>query len=198
MFLIDPIPYQNALAQAKAQLAEQRARIGQTEREENRLRDLLEPRPSASVSTTTRFRECHYACSPATGRSARARRGTQSVLYHVTAPVSGVSGRFQFSEGALVEANNSLLTTIVQLSPIWVRFSLSDNELAQLGGPLNEQRVQEDNADIAGRHGIRKERGIEFRRQSDRSPARDTAVARRHSTIAITACCRGNSCAHAS
>ena len=28
MFLIDPVPYQNALAQAKAQLAEQRARVG--------------------------------------------------------------------------------------------------------------------------------------------------------------------------
>ena len=42
MFLIDPVPYQNALAQAKAQLAEQQARVGQTEREENRLRDLLE------------------------------------------------------------------------------------------------------------------------------------------------------------
>ena len=33
LFLIDPVPYQNALAQAKAQLAEQRARVGQTERE---------------------------------------------------------------------------------------------------------------------------------------------------------------------
>jgi len=60
----------------------------------------------------------------------------------VTAPVSGVSGRFQFSEGALVEANNSLLTTIVQVTPIWVRFSLSDNELAQIGGPLTEQKVK--------------------------------------------------------
>ena len=42
MFLIDPVPYQNALAQASAQLAEQKARVGQTEREENRLREMLE------------------------------------------------------------------------------------------------------------------------------------------------------------
>ena len=41
MFLIDPIPYQNALAQAKAQLAEQKARIEQTRREENRLQELF-------------------------------------------------------------------------------------------------------------------------------------------------------------
>ena len=37
MFLIDPVPYQNALAQAKAQLSEQKARVVQTEREEKRL-----------------------------------------------------------------------------------------------------------------------------------------------------------------
>jgi membrane fusion protein (multidrug efflux system) len=61
----------------------------------------------------------------------------------VTAPVSGYSGRFQFSEGALITANTSLLTTIVQLSPIWVRFSFSDNELAQLGGRLTEENVKE-------------------------------------------------------
>jgi membrane fusion protein (multidrug efflux system) len=42
----------------------------------------------------------------------------------------------------LVEANSSLLTTVIQLSPIWVRFSLSDNELAKLGGYLSEQNVQ--------------------------------------------------------
>ena len=41
MFLIDPVPYQNALAQAKAQHAEQKARIEQTRREENRLQGLL-------------------------------------------------------------------------------------------------------------------------------------------------------------
>ena len=55
----------------------------------------------------------------------------------VTAPVKGISGRRQLSEGVLVQANTSLLTTIIQLSPIWVRFSLSDNELTKLGGYLS-------------------------------------------------------------
>jgi membrane fusion protein (multidrug efflux system) len=60
----------------------------------------------------------------------------------VTAPTSGIAGRFEFSEGALVSANTSLLTTIVQLSPIWVRFSLSDSELAALGGQLTSRNVK--------------------------------------------------------
>ena len=44
MFLIDPVPYQNALAQAQAQLIEQQARVEQTIREKNRLKELLSTR----------------------------------------------------------------------------------------------------------------------------------------------------------
>jgi membrane fusion protein (multidrug efflux system) len=61
---------------------------------------------------------------------------------NVTAPIAGVSGRFQFSEGALVAANTSLLTTVSQISPIWVRFSLSDSEVKALGGKLDVKNVK--------------------------------------------------------
>jgi membrane fusion protein (multidrug efflux system) len=60
----------------------------------------------------------------------------------VEAPVDGIAGRFQLSEGALIAANTTLLTTIVQISPIWVRFSFSENEIQQLGGRLSEANVQ--------------------------------------------------------
>jgi len=144
LFLIDPVPYQNALAQAKAQLAEQRARVGQTEREENRLRDLLETQAISQREYDNAVSESAITRAGLQQAEVRVRDAELNLSYtNVAAPVSGISGRFRFSVGALVEANSSLLTTIVQLSPIWVRFSLSDNELAQLGGPLNEQRVQE-------------------------------------------------------
>jgi len=144
LFQIDPVPYQIALAQARAQLAQQKALVEQSVREENRLKDLLETKSISqreydnAVSTS--------AVSRATLQQAEAgvREAELNLSYTtVTAPVSGVSGRFQFSEGALVSANTSLLTTIVQLSPIWVRFSFSDSELAALGGHLNENNVKE-------------------------------------------------------
>ncbi|MGL5986334.1 MAG: efflux RND transporter periplasmic adaptor subunit, partial [Burkholderiales bacterium] len=51
----------------------------------------------------------------------------------VTAPISGITGRAQKSEGTLVSTGaDSLLTTIVQTDPIWVRFSIADNELDRL------------------------------------------------------------------
>jgi membrane fusion protein, multidrug efflux system len=144
MFLIDPVPYQNALAQAKAQLAQQHARVIQTEREENRLRDLLETQAISQREYDNAASENAIAGAALQQAQVRVRDAELNLSYtHVAAPVSGISGRFRFSEGALVEAYSSLLTTIVQLSPIWVRFSLSDNELTQIGGPLNEQRVQQ-------------------------------------------------------
>jgi membrane fusion protein (multidrug efflux system) len=144
MFLIDPVPYQNALAQAKAQLSEQKARVVQTEREEKRLHVLLETQAISQREYDNAVSENAIARAALQQAEVRVRDAELNLSYtHVAAPVSGISGRFRFSEGALVEAYSSLLTTIVQLSPIWVRFSLSDNELAQLGGPLNEQRVQQ-------------------------------------------------------
>lgn len=144
MFLIDPIPYQNALAQAKAQLAEQKARIVQAEREEKRLLDLLDTQAVSQREYDNAVSDNAIARAALQQAEVRVRDAELNLSYTtVTAPVKGMSGRFQFSEGALVEAYNSLLTTLVQISPIWVRFSLSDNELVQLGGPLNEQRVKQ-------------------------------------------------------
>jgi membrane fusion protein (multidrug efflux system) len=50
----------------------------------------------------------------------------------VTAPIAGVSGRAEKSQGSLVSAADGLLTKVVQTDPIWVRFSFSESELAQL------------------------------------------------------------------
>jgi membrane fusion protein (multidrug efflux system) len=144
MFLIDPVPFQIALSNAKAQLAQQQARVEQTQREATRLDGLL-------VSQSISKREADNAGSDSTlARAALAQadagvREAQLNLSYttVTSPLSGIAGRFEFSEGALVNANTSLLTTVSQISPIWVRFSLSDSELAQLGGHLSSSTVKE-------------------------------------------------------
>ena len=46
----------------------------------------------------------------------------------VVAPVSGMSGRALKSEGSLASPADSLLTTIVQLNPLYVGFGPSENE----------------------------------------------------------------------
>lgn len=143
MFLIDPVPFQIAVQQAEAQLAQQKARIIQTQREADRLKGLLETQSISQREYDNAVSDNAVANATLLQYEALLREAKLNLSYtNVTAPTSGIAGRFQFSEGALVSANTSLLTTIVQLSPIWVRFSLSDSELASLGGKLTNQNVK--------------------------------------------------------
>jgi membrane fusion protein (multidrug efflux system) len=52
----------------------------------------------------------------------------------VTAPITGVTDRAQYSEGTLVTpgAATSLLTTMHIIDPIWVRFAFSEDEARQM------------------------------------------------------------------
>jgi membrane fusion protein, multidrug efflux system len=143
MFLIDPVPYEMEVRQARARLAEQKARLTQTQREADRLKKLLDTK---SISQ----REYDNAVSDNAMASAGLKQ-YEAALHHaelnlsytkLEAPVAGMAERFIYSEGTLVNANTTLLTKIVQVSPIWVRFSLSDYELEELGGMLTRDNVK--------------------------------------------------------
>lgn len=142
LFLIDPVPFQIALAQAKAQAAGQGARITQTSRESNRLKELLATQSVSQREYDNATSDVSISQAAMMQAQASIKEAELNLSYtQVTAPVSGIAGRFQFSEGALVAANTSLLTTIVQISPIWARFSLSESEIASLGGKIDAQSV---------------------------------------------------------
>ncbi len=144
LFLIDPVPFQIALNQAKAQATAQSARITQTSRESNRLKELLATQSVSQREYDNATSDVSISQADMMQAQANIKEAELNLSYtQVTAPVSGIAGRFQFSEGALVEANTSLLTTIVQVSPIWVRFSLSDSELASLGGHVDASHISE-------------------------------------------------------
>lgn len=143
MFLIDPVPFQIALSNAKAQLAQQKARLEQTQREAQRLQGLVATQSISQREADNATSDNTLARAGLAQFEAAVREAELNLSYtSVTSPISGIAGRFELSEGALVNANTSLLTKVSQITPIWVRFSLSDNELAQLGGPLTQANVK--------------------------------------------------------
>lgn len=143
MFLIDPVPYEIALANAKAQLVQQEARVEQTQRETVRLEGLLATQSISKREADNAGSDNALARAGLAQYKAGVREAELNLSYTtVTSPLSGIAGRFEFSEGALVNANTSLLTKVSQISPIWVRFSLSDSELVQLGGYLTSASVK--------------------------------------------------------
>jgi len=144
LFLIDPEPYKIALSQAKAQLDQSIARAEQAKREKKRLEGLIDSQSISQRDFDNATSDEAFSIAAVSQARANLKQAELNLSYtNVTAPVDGISGRFQFSEGALVSANTSLLTTLVQINPIWVRFSFSDNELKALGGVLNEKNIGE-------------------------------------------------------
>lgn len=144
MFLIDPAPFQIALANAEAQLAQQKAHVEQTQREAVRLDSLLASQSISKREADNASSDSSMARAGLAQAEAGVREAKLNLSYTtVTSPIAGIAGRFEFSEGALVSANTSLLTKVSQISPIWVRFSLSDSELAALGGHLSSANVKE-------------------------------------------------------
>ncbi len=144
LFQLDPAPFQIALEQARAQAAGQGARITQTARESSRLKELLATQSISQREYDNATSDSSISQAGMLQSQANIKAAELNLSYtKVTAPVAGIAGRFQYSEGALVAAGSSLLTTIVQVSPIWVRFSLSESELKSLGGHVDASHASE-------------------------------------------------------
>jgi membrane fusion protein (multidrug efflux system) len=134
MFKIDPAPFEIALAQAKAQLAQERARNEQSRRESTRLKQLAAERAISQREYDDASSNLKLSDATLQAAEARVREAELNLSYtSVVAPVSGVSGRAVRSEGSLITAGaDSLLTSISQVDPIWVRFSLAGSDLDKL------------------------------------------------------------------
>lgn len=143
LYVIDPEPFRNALAEARAVLSEQEVRVLRAKSDEERQRQLLAENFVSQRAYDLAAADVAIAVAALQAAKARLQQAELNLSYTtVTAPITGVTGRSQFSEGALVSANSSVLTTLTELSPIWVRFSFSDNELTKFGGHLHENNVQ--------------------------------------------------------
>jgi membrane fusion protein (multidrug efflux system) len=137
LFEIDRAPFEVALAQAKAQLSQAAARADQAKREEARLQPLVGDRAVSRKEYDDAVSTRQLAEASLQQAKAGVQQADLNLSYtRVNAPVAGISGRSTHSVGTLIttDTSGSLLTTINQLSPIWVRFSLAESDLAKIPG----------------------------------------------------------------
>jgi membrane fusion protein (multidrug efflux system) len=137
LFEIDRAPFEVALAQARGQRAQAAAQIAQSRREEARLKPLVDERAVSRKEYDDATSARDMAEASVQLADAAVRQAELNLSYtNVTGPVSGISGRAEHSIGTLIttDAAGSLLTTINQLTPVWVRFSLAQADLAKLPG----------------------------------------------------------------
>jgi membrane fusion protein (multidrug efflux system) len=109
--------------------------VAWTQREETRLKPLAQDRAISRKEYDDALSNRQLAEAAAAQSAAKVREAELNLSYTlITAPVSGISGRAERSEGSLITTDQagSLLTTINQVNPIWVRFSLAESDLAKL------------------------------------------------------------------
>ncbi|HSN32055.1 MAG TPA: efflux RND transporter periplasmic adaptor subunit [Ideonella sp.] len=133
LFTIERAPFDNALAQARAALAQEQARVEQARREATRLKPLAEQQAISQREYDDAASNLRLAEAAVTAAQARMRDAQINLSYTtVNAPITGITGRAEKSEGSLVTPADGLLTRMTQTDPIWVRFAFSESELAQL------------------------------------------------------------------
>ena len=132
LYQIDRAPLETAVAQARAQLAEVKARVEQTQREAARLKGLLAQQAISQREYDTASSDNSVAQAAVQAAQAALRQAELNLSYAtVTAPVGGITGRSVVSEGTLLATGGgTLLTTVVQVNPMWVRFSIPEAELS--------------------------------------------------------------------
>ncbi len=128
LFRIDRKPSEAALQGARARQQVAEADLRQAEREWNRISSLYErnavsERERDSAQSALELAKANLAVAEASVAEAELNLGYTSV----EAPVSGVTSLEDLPEGSLIDAG-SLLTTIVQLDPIHVRFALPEDD----------------------------------------------------------------------
>lgn len=129
LYTLDSAPFIAALNRSDADLATAEARAAQAARTLARLKPLYEAKAVSQREYDDAASADQIARAEVKSAQARRAEAALNVGYaKVEAPISGVAGRSQVSEGTLVGGPETLLTTIVQTHPVKVRFGIADTD----------------------------------------------------------------------
>jgi len=142
LFVIDPDRYEAALAEAKARLQQAVAQHKQAVRDAERAASLYEKNIGSEKARDDAVSNEELTRAAVAAAEAAVKTAQLNLDYtQVTAPISGVTSLEEVPEGSLIGTGSdaSLLTSITQLDPVYVNFSFSDAEAANIRRLLAEQ-----------------------------------------------------------
>lgn len=130
LFTIDPRPYEAAMRQAESVLARDEANQKSAELEAKRVVSLHE-RGAATPDERdkTQFAAEALRGTVAADRAVLDNAKLQLEYCYIRSPIEGRVGRILIQKGNVVKANDLALVSIMQVKPIYVAFSLPQQEL---------------------------------------------------------------------
>ncbi|HEY6927191.1 MAG TPA: efflux RND transporter periplasmic adaptor subunit [Steroidobacteraceae bacterium] len=123
LFVIDQRPYEADYKHAKAQLDQARSQSELARSERERATKLLQAHAISQEEYDTRVAGLQQADANVEAAQAALDTAALNLTFtRVTAPISGRISRALVTEGNLVTSGQTMLTTLVSLDPIYVRF----------------------------------------------------------------------------
>jgi len=170
LFQIDPANLQTQVASTDATIAVAEARLNQTKRDMARLTPLI----AEKAISQKEFDDSKSAVesAEATLKQARAQANEAKLnlgYTRVIAPIGGVTGTAAKADGSLVSSAD-MLTTIVQVNPIYVNFSVSEGDMLKLSKQMASGQIavpgkQSTNGSVAFGVTVKLSDGSTFPRQ---------------------------------
>lgn len=139
MFLIDQEPIRARVASASAEVAVAQARLDEARRQKDRVMPLFEQNAVSQSRRDEVVSGFEVARANLAAAQAALKTAQLDLEYtDVRAPIAGLTSREVVSEGSLIstDQDGSLLTTIVQMDPLYVEFSVPEGEAALLRSSL--------------------------------------------------------------
>lgn len=133
LFTIDPRPYQAALKEAQATLEQNLANLALASEKVKRYRQLAKDEYYSQIDYETL--QANYASTAALVEQNRAQVDSALINLNycwIYAPIDGMMGLLQVDFGNLVANDGSTLSTLNQMAPIYVTFSIPEFQLPQI------------------------------------------------------------------
>lgn len=142
LYQIDPIPFQAAVASAKAKIAQAEARVVQAKQDLARVKPLLAEQAVSQKDVDDANAEDLSAKAALQGAKAdliKAQFEMDNTL--ITAPMDGLIERSRYYEGRLVSAQTDLLTTIHRVDPMYVVVSVPETFILKRRRDIESKKI---------------------------------------------------------
>ncbi len=146
LFQIDPKEYEVALQRAEGSLAQAQSNENRTRRDFERMKKLRADNAISQKDYDDALSA--YEAAQASVKVARAGVNEAKINLNYTrvlAPISGITGKEAQSVGSLVSpTGNGLLTTMVQIDPLWVNFSMPSAQFYKMASGFTSGQISLD------------------------------------------------------
>jgi membrane fusion protein (multidrug efflux system) len=143
LFRMDQKPFQAQLDAANAALQRNQAAMQVAKQNLDRTKPLAEKNALSQKDlddATGQYEQSAAAVEQAKAQVTSAQLDLSYTI--ITSPVNGVSSYAVVADGTYLSPQNSQLTTVSVLTPMWVNFSLSENEFLRIQNDIRDGRLK--------------------------------------------------------